>query len=92
METVENLMVSENTPLGGVVNKTLMQCRHHRGEGDIVIPLGENRLQAVNLFLTVGKYADLIPLGQQLLERIRYEVEIFMVKPLRRSIEIILHK
>ncbi len=73
---------------GLVVYETLVQCAVYGLEVDLVASVGENLAQAVELLCIVRQYQQPVTLAPEACKRIGYEVEILMVNPLWRAVEV----
>ena len=86
VETVENLVVGEDTQTAFVIHKALVESLFHCGKGDVVAAIAENLAQAFNLLLALGKDENFVTLLEEIAEGFANQVEIFMVDALRREI------
>ena len=93
METVEYLVVGEETSLQVVVDEPLVECAVDRLERqggrceDIVGGRVEDILQPLYLFLAVGQDIESIPLGKMVLQRLREQRQVLMEQRLRCDME-----
>ena len=88
VETVENLMVGEQTGLGYMVNEAFVERRVGRSERYVITTVGENGAQTFDLLLAVGKDVDPVAVSEKTFERIGDEIEILMIEGLRRALEV----
>ncbi len=88
VEAVEYLVVSEHTPPGRVVYKSLVKRVQRGCESDVVAAVFEDYPQAVKLLFIVAEDIDGIPLRGEALEIIGDDVEVFVIDALRRTFEI----
>ena len=88
MEAVENLVVGKYAYAGLVVYETLVQCAVYGLEVDLVASVGENLAQAVELLGVVRQYQQPVAFALEACKRVGYEVEILMVNPLWRAVEV----
>ena len=89
METVEDLMIGEETDAQVVVGKTLMERlvnwrKSHIGDS----PRCENFLQTFVLLLAVGEDIDLIALQEIIFEGFRQQVEVLVKEGLDGDVEV----
>src|SRR5574344_2166892 len=87
METVEYLMIGEDTHLQRMIDETGMQSLLDRSESNVVSPIFENMSDTSRLFRTIATYIDMIPFLQIVIEELRYQFKILMKEWLRRSFE-----
>lgn len=88
VESVEDLMVGEHARARLVVDKAFVDGAEHRGEVDVVAPVGEYHFQAFDLLLAVAEYAQAVTVGEQSGERFADKLEILVVDSLRRAAEV----
>ncbi len=62
-----------------MIHKTFVERRFNRGETDIVTTVGKDVAQTLYLLLAVAEYENLKPVGQEMAERIGYDVEVLMI-------------
>ena len=70
-----------------MVDKTFVQRTVDRGESNRFATVFKNGADAFDLFLTVAKQIDRIPIGNILFERLADALEILLKKRLRRSVD-----
>ena len=87
METVEQLMIGEETEMQFVVDKALVQSLVYWGERYILSFILEYVGNALCLFFAVAQYIQFISVLQQRGERFADKVEIFVINRLRRTVE-----
>ena len=88
METVEDLMIGEETDTEIIVGKAFVKCLFDGCEDDILSHFGKDILQTLVLFLTIGEDVDLIPLQQIVLKGLGKQVKILMEERLHRNMEL----
>ncbi len=79
VETVKYLMVGEETCLGGMVHKSLMDCVFHGCELYLVAAVLEDGAETVGLVDGVGEDKDAVPFGEESGEAFGYEAEVLVV-------------
>ena len=88
METVEDLMIGEETDAEIIVSKSFVKSLIDRRKDNILSHFGKDILQTLVLFLAVGEDIDLIALQQIILKGLGEQVEILMEERLHRDMEL----
>ena len=88
VETVEDLMVGEETDFRVVVHESLMDSAVDGRELDLVAPVFEDGLETLVLIGGVGEYEDAVAVVEELRERVGYQREILVVKGLEGGMEL----
>ena len=88
METVEDLMIGEETDTEIIVSKAFVEGLIYWRKDNILSHFGKDILQTLVLFLTIGEDVDLIPLQQIVLKGLGKQVKILMEERLHRNMEL----
>ena len=91
METVEYLMIGEETVLTLVIHKTLVDCTVNCRKFYIISTVFKYGFQAIGLISGVAENENTVTLGYEISETIGYQSEVLMIQCLRSATEIYRH-